>query len=123
LSRLFGNVRVDLGRWADVTASYSAGKGLDFHQYLIEASQDPTVFNQDVERFYYSSYYGVRLSPARATARFHCAAWRAAEGSGDQESHLAFGALRRILFDQACPSSGIMPSTAATCESTPTTSP
>jgi hypothetical protein len=68
LSRLFGNVRLDLGRWADVTASYSSGKGLDFHQYLIEASQDPTVFNQDVERFYYSSYYGARLSvkPTRA---------------------------------------------------------
>ncbi|GEM_PF-966629 len=62
LSRLFGNVRLDLGRWVDVTASYSSGKGLDFHRYLIEASQDPTLFNQDVERFYYSSYYGVRLS-------------------------------------------------------------
>jgi len=67
LSRLFGNVRLDIGRAADVTASYSSGKGLDFHRYLIEASQDPTLFNQDVERFYYSSYYGVRLSvkPAR----------------------------------------------------------
>jgi len=62
LSRLFGNIRLDLNRWADVTASYSSGKGLDFHRYLIEASQDPTVFDQDVERFYYSSYYGVRLS-------------------------------------------------------------
>jgi hypothetical protein len=67
LSRLFGNIRLDLSRWADVTASYSSGKGLDFHRYLIEASQDPTLFNQDVERFYYSNYYGVRLSlkPAR----------------------------------------------------------
>jgi hypothetical protein len=67
LTRLFGNVRLDLGRLADLTASYSSGKGLDFHQYLLEASQDPTIFNQEVERFYYSSYYGVRLSvkPAR----------------------------------------------------------
>ena len=62
LSRLFGNVRLDLGRLADVTASYSSGKGLDFHRYLLEASQDPTLFNQDIERFYYTSYYGVRLS-------------------------------------------------------------
>ncbi len=62
LSRLFGNVRFDLGPKADVTASYSSGKGLDFHRYLIEASQDPTLFNQDIERFYYSDYYGVRLS-------------------------------------------------------------
>ena len=62
LSRLFANVRLDLSRWADVTASYSSGKGLDFHRYLIEASQDPSLLNQDVERFYYSSYYGVRFS-------------------------------------------------------------
>lgn len=62
LSRLFGNARLDLGRWADVTASFSSGKGLDFHRYLIEASQDPTLFNQDIERFYYSNYYGVQLS-------------------------------------------------------------
>ena len=62
LSRLFGNVRLDLGRWADLTASYSAGKGLDFHRYLIEASPDPTLFDQNIERFYYTGYYGVRLS-------------------------------------------------------------
>jgi hypothetical protein len=62
LSRLFGNVRLDLGRWADLTASYSSGRGLDFHRYLLEASQDPTVFDQDIGRFYYTSYYGVRLS-------------------------------------------------------------
>ena len=62
LSRLFGNIRLDLGPKADVTASYSSGKGLDFHRYLIEASQDPTLFNQDIERFYYSNYYGVRFS-------------------------------------------------------------
>lgn len=68
LSRLFGNVRLDLGRWADVTASYSQGRGLDFHRYVIEASQDPTLFNQDIARFYYTSYYGARLSfkPVRA---------------------------------------------------------
>lgn len=62
LSRLFGNVRVNLGKWADLTGTYSSGKGLDFHRYLIELSQDPTLINQDVERFYYSGYYGVRLS-------------------------------------------------------------
>jgi hypothetical protein len=62
LSRLFGNVRVNLGKWADLTGSYSSGKGLDFHRYLIELSQDPTLINQDVERFYYTGYYGARLS-------------------------------------------------------------
>ncbi|HSA96262.1 MAG TPA: hypothetical protein VLJ16_09435 [Acidobacteriota bacterium] len=62
LSRLFGNVRLDLGRYVDLTASYSSGRGLDFHRYLLEASQDPTLFGQDIERFYYTSYYGARLS-------------------------------------------------------------
>lgn len=62
LSRLFGNIRLDLGRWADLTASYSSGRGLDFHSYLIAASQDPTIYDQNVERFYYTGYYGVRLS-------------------------------------------------------------
>jgi hypothetical protein len=62
LSRLFGSVRVNLGKWADLTGSYSSGKGLDFHRYLIELSQDPTLINQNVERFYYTGYYGVRLS-------------------------------------------------------------
>ena len=62
LSRLFGNIRLDLGRWADLTASYSSGRGLDFHGYLIAASQDPTIYDQNVERFYYTGYYGVRLS-------------------------------------------------------------
>ncbi len=72
LSRLFGNIRLDLGSKADVTASYSSGRGLDFHRYIIEASQDPTLFNQDVERFYYSSYYGVRFSlkPVRGLRLF-----------------------------------------------------
>ncbi len=62
LSRLFGNVRVNLGKWADLTGTYSSGKGLDFHRYLIELSQDPTLIDQDVERFYYTGYYGLRLS-------------------------------------------------------------
>jgi hypothetical protein len=62
LSRLFGNLRLDLGPKADLTASYSSGRGLDFHRYLLEASQDPSLSGQDIERFYYSSYYGVRLS-------------------------------------------------------------
>jgi len=62
LSRLFGNLRLDLGRWADLTGSYSSGRGLDFHSYLIAASQDPAIYDQNVERFYYTGYYGVRLS-------------------------------------------------------------
>ncbi len=103
LSRLFGNVRLDLGRWADVTASYSSGKGLDFHRYLIEASQDPTVFNQDVERFYYSSYYGVRLSvkPARTVRLSVAPPGEPAEGPGIVKNHTwRFGASASNLFGQ-----------------------
>jgi hypothetical protein len=62
LSRLFASARFDLGRWADLTASYSSGQGLDFHRFLIEASQDPTLNDRNVERFYYTGYYGVRMS-------------------------------------------------------------
>jgi len=62
LSRVFVNGRLDLSRWLDVTGSYSSGKGLDYHQFLIEASQNPALNDQNVERFFYTSYYGARLS-------------------------------------------------------------
>jgi hypothetical protein len=102
LSRLFGNVRLDLSRWADVTASYSSGKGLDFHQYLIEASQDPSLFNQDIERFYYSSYYGVRLSvkPAK-TLRLSVARQESRQNDLGYVNHTwRFGASAANLFGQ-----------------------
>ena len=102
LSRLFGNIRLDLSRWADLTASYSSGKGLDFHRYLIEASQDPTLFNQDVERFYYSSYYGVRLSvkPVR-TLRLSVARQESSQKDLDIRNHTwRFGASAWDLFGQ-----------------------
>jgi len=102
LSRLFGNVRLDLGRMADVTASYSSGKGLDFHQYLLEASQDPTIYNQDIERFYYSSYYGVRLSvkPAR-TLRLSVARQESEQKDLGVVNHTwRFGASASNLFGQ-----------------------
>jgi hypothetical protein len=62
LSRVFVNGRLDLSRWFDLTGSYSSGRGLDYHQFLIEASQNPGLNDQNVERFFYSSYYGGRLS-------------------------------------------------------------
>ncbi len=102
LSRLFGNVRLDLSRWADLTASYSSGKGLDFHRYLIEASQDPTVLNQDIERFTYSNYYGVRLSvkPVR-TLRLYVARQESAQNDLDIRNHTwRFGASAWDLFGQ-----------------------
>jgi hypothetical protein len=62
LSRVFVNGRLDLSRWFDLTGTYSSGKGLDYHQFLIEATQDPSLNNQNIARFFYTSYYGGRLS-------------------------------------------------------------
>lgn len=62
LSRLFLNTRVNLGRYADVIAHYSSGRGLDYHRFLLEQSQDPTLQNNEIERYYYNETYGIRLS-------------------------------------------------------------
>jgi hypothetical protein len=67
LSRIFLNARVDITDAVDLTGHYSSGRGLDFHQYVLEASQDPSLNDRELERYYYSSQYGARLSykPAR----------------------------------------------------------
>jgi hypothetical protein len=62
LSRLFLNARADLGRRADITGFYSSGRGLDFHGYVLERSQDPGLPDRGLERFFYSEQYGGRLS-------------------------------------------------------------
>jgi hypothetical protein len=62
LSRAFVNVRWNPLRTADIMAFYSSGKGLDFHRYIIKKSQDPSLNDTELERFYYSSQYGLRLS-------------------------------------------------------------
>ena len=62
LSRLFINARANLTKYADVTASYSSGRGMDYHQFLLEQSQDPDLQSSEIERFYYNKTYGVRLS-------------------------------------------------------------
>jgi hypothetical protein len=62
LSRLFLNARVNLTKYVDVTANFSSGRGLDYHRFLLEQSQDPTIQNSEIERYYYNETYGVRLS-------------------------------------------------------------
>ncbi|MCP5049363.1 MAG: hypothetical protein GY940_19490 [bacterium] len=62
LARLFLNARINLGRFADVTCNYSSGRGLDYHRFLLEQSQSPTIQNSEIERYYYNESYGVRLS-------------------------------------------------------------
>ena len=72
LSRLFINARANLTRYADITASYSSGRGMDYHQLLLEQSQDPGLRNSEIERFYYNKTYGVRLSfTPLQNLRFH----------------------------------------------------
>ena len=62
LTRIFSNIRWDPVDGIDVMAHLSSGKGMDFHRYVIERSQDPTLNDQELERFYYSQQYGLRLS-------------------------------------------------------------
>jgi hypothetical protein len=72
LSRLFVNARANLSRYADVTASYSSGRGMDYHQFLLEQSQDPNLRNNEIERFYYNKIYGLRFSlTPLLNLRFH----------------------------------------------------
>jgi hypothetical protein len=62
LSHLFLNARYTFSRAADVTGYYSSGRGLDYHRFLIEQSQTPDRNSAELERFYYTESYGVRLS-------------------------------------------------------------
>lgn len=62
LSRLFLNARVNLSKYIDITANFSSGRGLDYHRFLLEQSRDPTIQNNEIERFYYNRTYGARLS-------------------------------------------------------------
>lgn len=62
MSRIFLNARFDPARSIDILAFYSSGRGLDYHRFIIEKSQDPTLNDGEVERFYYTRQYGVRLS-------------------------------------------------------------
>ncbi|MCP5050994.1 MAG: hypothetical protein GY940_27770, partial [bacterium] len=62
LSRLFLNGRFNLSKYVDITTNYSSGRGLDYHRFLLEHSQSPTLQQSDIERFYYNETYGVRFS-------------------------------------------------------------
>jgi hypothetical protein len=62
LSHLFLNTRYSFTPAADVTGYYSSGRGLDYHRFLLEQSQDPDQNSAELERFYYTESYGVRFS-------------------------------------------------------------
>ncbi len=61
LSRLFLNARFDLTNFVDLTTNYSSGRGLDYHSYLLERTQNPVINDLDLERFYYSISYGANM--------------------------------------------------------------
>jgi hypothetical protein len=62
LSRIFLNLRLDLGRFVDLLGSVSSGRGLDYHRYIMELSKDITLRQNDIERYYYSKMTGLRAS-------------------------------------------------------------
>ena len=66
VSRVFMNARFNVTDTVDITGNYSSGKGLDYHRFLLEQSQSFNVASAELERFYYSEQYGIRLG-----YRFH----------------------------------------------------
>jgi len=72
LSTLFLNARYDITESVDVTANYSSGRGLDYHRFLVEQSQEPGQNDAELERFYYSTQFGARLGiqPTRSVRVF-----------------------------------------------------
>ncbi len=61
LTRVFSNIRINAGKYADITGFVSRGRGLDFHEFLLSVSKNPSLQNSGIERYFYSSMYGVRL--------------------------------------------------------------
>ncbi len=62
LAHLFTNTRININKYADISANFSSGRGLDYHQFLLENSQDPSIKHNEIERYYYSEMYGIRFS-------------------------------------------------------------
>ncbi|MFC2168133.1 carboxypeptidase-like regulatory domain-containing protein [Acidobacteriota bacterium] len=100
LSRMFTNVRWNPVEIVDLTVHYSSGKGLDFHRYLTERSQDPTLSDQQLERYYYSKQYGLRVSlKPQKGLRFYIARQESEQKDLQVRNHTwRFGASAGNLF-------------------------
>lgn len=61
LSRIFLNSRLDLGKRLDLIFHVSSGRGLDYHQFLLEKTRNPSFQNTEIDRYYYNQSYGARL--------------------------------------------------------------
>ncbi len=62
LARLFLNARFNISKKINVTGSYSSGRGLDYHRFAIEHEENQLFQISEIERFYYNTTYGVRIS-------------------------------------------------------------
>ena len=62
LARLFLNARFNISKKVNVTGSYSSGRGLDYHRFAIEHDENQIFQISEIERFYYNTTYGVRIS-------------------------------------------------------------
>lgn len=62
LARLFLNARFNISKKVNITGSYSSGRGLDYHRFAIENDENRLFQISEIERFYYNTTYGVRIS-------------------------------------------------------------
>jgi len=62
ISRLFANTRIEPTKNLSINFNYSSGRGMDYHQFVLDQSMDPSLSISDIERFYYSETYGVRFT-------------------------------------------------------------
>ncbi len=62
LSRLFFNIRLNISKKINITGSYSSGRGLDYHRFLVEKDENKVLPLSEIERFYYNKIFGIRLT-------------------------------------------------------------
>ena len=62
LARMFLNARLNISKKINITGSYSSGRGLDYHRFAIEHDENQIFQISEIERFYYNTTYGVRIS-------------------------------------------------------------
>ncbi len=61
LARLFLNARFNISRKINITGNYSSGRGLDFHRFLLEKEENQLFQTTEIERYYYTKTFGIRL--------------------------------------------------------------
>ncbi len=62
ITHLFTNARFHPLNKISLNFNFSSGRGIDYHKYLLDYSLDPSLRISNIERFYYSETYGLRLT-------------------------------------------------------------